>query len=91
MVAAKGMPATPEPHGGDLTINGVTQPVTWDVTASANDHGVTGTARTAFTFGTFDLAIPRVRSVLSVDDDIRLEYDFNLVAPNVLDGSALDR
>jgi hypothetical protein len=22
MVAAKGMPATPEPHGGDLTING---------------------------------------------------------------------
>jgi hypothetical protein len=37
---------------------------------------VVGTATTRFPFGRFDLEIPRVRSVLSVDDDIRLEYDF---------------
>jgi hypothetical protein len=35
-------------------------------------------ARTAFRFGDFGLSIPRVSSVLSVEDDIRLETDLLL-------------
>jgi len=64
---------------GELTIRDVTRPVTWDVTARASQGGYTGTAVTEFTFGTFNLEIPRVASVLSIRDNIRLEYDFHLV------------
>lgn len=64
---------------GDLTIRGVTRPVTWDVTARAAGSGIAGTARTNFTFDDFGLDKPRVASVLSVADEIRLEYDFSLV------------
>ncbi|HSJ06814.1 MAG TPA: YceI family protein [Longimicrobiales bacterium] len=64
---------------GDLTIRGVTRPVTWDVTARTAGDGITGTARTSFTFEDFSLDKPRVASVLSVADEIRLEYEFSLV------------
>ena len=64
---------------GDLTVRGVTRPTTWDVTAVYRDGRVTGTARTAFTFGEFGLTQPKVPVVLSVADTIRLEYDFTLV------------
>jgi polyisoprenoid-binding protein YceI len=65
---------------GDLTIRGVTRPVTWDATANIDDGAIRGVARTRFTFDEFEIAKPRVASVLSVDDDIRLEYSFFLVA-----------
>jgi polyisoprenoid-binding protein YceI len=64
---------------GDLTVRDVTRPATWDVTASVEGGVVAGTARTGFTFDDFELQKPRVASVLSVADDIRLEYDFRLV------------
>jgi len=64
---------------GDMTIHGVTQPMTWDVTAQVNGTELTGKATTAFSFDTFGLTIPSVFSVLSVEDNIRLEYDFHLV------------
>jgi polyisoprenoid-binding protein YceI len=65
---------------GDLTLHGVTQRVTWDVTARAADgRELVGTAATRFTFGDFGMAIPRVARVLSIEDHIRLEYDFHLV------------
>jgi polyisoprenoid-binding protein YceI len=64
---------------GDLTIKGVTKPVTWDVTAHVMNGSVAGEAKTAFTFDDFELTKPRVRSVLTVNDDIRLEYTFRLV------------
>lgn len=64
---------------GEMTIRDVTRPVTWRVEASADGGAYIGTARTRFTFGTFELEIPRVGSVLSIRDDIRLEYDFRLV------------
>jgi hypothetical protein len=41
---------------------------------------VRGRAETSFTFEEFGLEIPRVRSVLSVVNEIRLEYDFRLIA-----------
>ena len=64
---------------GDLTIRGVTRPVTWDVSATISNGSLSGEAKTQFTFADFELTKPRVRSVLSVDDDIRLEYTFFLI------------
>lgn len=64
---------------GDLTIKGVTRPTTWAVTAEASDSGYTGTATTRFTFEEFGLTKPRLMLLLSVEDTIRLEYDFHLV------------
>jgi polyisoprenoid-binding protein YceI len=65
---------------GDLTVHGVTRPSTWHVKARLAPTGaVTGTATTSFTFGEFGMPIPKVAIVLSVDDLIKLEYDFALV------------
>jgi polyisoprenoid-binding protein YceI len=64
---------------GDMTVRGVTRPTVWDVTARRDGDAVIGTATTRFPFARFDLEIPRVRSVLSVDDEVRLEYDFRFV------------
>lgn len=64
---------------GELTLKGVTRTVTWDVTLRADGGEFTGRAATIFDFKTFELEIPRVRSVLSVVDEIRLEYDLRLV------------
>ena len=64
---------------GNLTIHGVTRPSRWEVTATATDAGVSGKAVTHFQFADFNMTKPRVAVVLSVKDDIRLEYDFNLV------------
>jgi polyisoprenoid-binding protein YceI len=64
---------------GDLTIKGVTKEVTWDVVARSETGSVIGQAKTRFTFADLQLEKPRVRSVLTVDDDITLEYDFQLV------------
>lgn len=84
--AARGLP-NPLPKSGsfsfeligDLTVHGTTRSTTWQVTAQATDSGFVGMAKTHFTFGEFGLEQPRVMVVLSVDDDIRLEYDFHLV------------
>lgn len=73
------IPATGEASfriGGDMTVRGVSRPTVWDVTARRDGDTIVGTATTRFSFSRFELEIPRVRSVLSVDDDIRLEYDF---------------
>ena len=64
---------------GDLTIRGVTRPVTWTVTGKSANASLAGEAKTSFKFADFELEKPRVRSVLSVEDDIRLEYTFLLV------------
>src|SRR5690606_8388439 len=64
---------------GDLTVRGVTRPTTWQVTAEYTDGQVKGSAATAFTFADFQMEKPTVRSVISVADTIKLEYDFSLV------------
>jgi hypothetical protein len=63
----------------DLAVHGVTRPTTWDVTATFRAGGVTGTASTQFTFPDFNIQIPSVRSVLSVENRITLELGFRLV------------
>lgn len=64
---------------GDLTVHGVTRPATWQVTAEAKDGGYTGLATTRVKFEDFGMEQPRVAIVLSVEDDIGLEYQFHLV------------
>ncbi|MGH7471456.1 MAG: YceI family protein [Longimicrobiales bacterium] len=64
---------------GELTVRDQTKPITWDVTAKVEQGGLTGQATTKFTFADFALTKPRVRSVLSVEDDIKLELDFRLM------------
>lgn len=64
---------------GDLTIRGVTRQTTWAVQAELAGESIRGRAETRFTFGDFDLTVPSVGSVLSINDDIRLELDFFLV------------
>jgi hypothetical protein len=59
-----------------MTLHGVTRPLTWDATAQFNDNSVSGQARTSFTFEEFDMDVPSVSVVLSVENDIRLEIDF---------------
>ncbi len=64
---------------GDLTIRNVTKPTTWTVTATAKDGKYTGTAKTTIRFDQFDLKKPTSMRVLSIVDDLRLEYDFVMV------------
>jgi polyisoprenoid-binding protein YceI len=63
---------------GDLTVKEVTRRVAWEATATFDGPRVSIRARTAFRFGDFGLRIPRVSSVLSVADDIKLEADLVL-------------
>lgn len=64
---------------GDMTVHGVTKPITWTVVARADNGTYTGNATTSFNFAEFGMEVPRVASVLSVVDSITLEYDFKLV------------
>jgi len=64
---------------GDLTVHGVTRSTTWQVNATAEGGGFSGTATTTFGFSDFGLTKPSVAVVLTVADSIRLEYDFRLV------------
>lgn len=64
---------------GDLTVHGVTRPVTWDVTARIEGDRLVGTAVTRVTFQDFGMEQPRVAIVLSVEDTIQLELDFTFV------------
>lgn len=67
---------------GDLTVRGVTRPTTWHGEAKFDGSSVTGQVTTTFTFADFEIEKPKVRSVLSVEDDIKLEYEFTLVPAN---------
>lgn len=64
---------------GNLTLKGVTRPTTWAVTATAREDGLSGMAKTSFTFSEFGIPIPSVPVVARVDDPITLELDFNFV------------
>lgn len=60
---------------GQMTIRGVTKDVTFDVKATRSGADLTSTAHVApaLQFGTFGMTQPRVFSVLSIKDEIRLE------------------
>ena len=62
---------------GDMTVHGVTVPMTWDATVQSRPDGVKGLMTINFPFSTFDMKKPRKLFLLSVDDDIRLELQFD--------------
>lgn len=62
---------------GDLTIKEVTQEVTFTATATISDtKTITGHAETIIDYATFNIVIPNVPSVTSVDDKVVLTIDF---------------
>jgi polyisoprenoid-binding protein YceI len=63
---------------GNLTINNVTKPVTWDVTGTNTGSEASGTATTSFKFEDFNLNQPQVPVVLSVVDKITLNVTVTL-------------
>jgi polyisoprenoid-binding protein YceI len=63
---------------GNLTLHGVTKPVTWDVTGTAQNGSAKGTATTSFKFEDFNMNQPQVPIVLSVVDNITLQVTLDL-------------
>ena len=79
------LPAPDRPTGqtgfqiaGDLTIHGVTKPVTLDGYATYSKDTLAGRALASFTFATFCLTKPTLARLLSVDDTINLDIQFKL-------------
>jgi polyisoprenoid-binding protein YceI len=64
---------------GDLTVHGVTRPVTWEMTAQFAPGEVSGSGSTQVTLDQFGMEKPSVMSVLSIDDTVALEIDFRAV------------
>ena len=60
---------------GELTMHGVTNLVTWDVTATLDGDTLTGSAVTRFNMREFNIEEPVVGPVLSVNEMIQLEVD----------------
>lgn len=82
----RGLPATLPTSGslsftvlGKMTMHGTTKITMWDGTAVANGGAFSGTVTTRVKFGDFNMTQPKVMSVLSIVDDLKLEYDFHLV------------
>lgn len=65
---------------GNLTVRGETHPITWTATATFHDGSIAGQAKTQFTFEEMGLTKPSLARLLSVADEIRLEFDFRLIA-----------
>jgi polyisoprenoid-binding protein YceI len=62
---------------GDLTIRDVTRSVTFDVTVTVESNArLSGLASAIISRADFNLGIPSVPRVASVDDDVRLELQF---------------
>ena len=60
---------------GKMTVHGVTKDATFSVVAKRDGARLTATATAdpAWTFGDFGMTVPRVASVLSIEDSIRVE------------------
>ncbi len=61
---------------GNLTVHGVTQPVTWDVNAQFGDASVSGDATTPVHISDFGMPVPSVAVVLTLNDALTLEMQF---------------
>ena len=61
---------------GDMNVHGVTDRIAWDTDVNFNKNKINGIAKTNFKFEKFNMDLPRVAIVLSVENNIRLELDF---------------
>lgn len=78
----RGLPWPAPPTGqlnfqlaGDLTVHGVTRPAVWDVAAEINGPEVSATASTRAKITDFGMQVPRVPTVLSLEDELVLEVE----------------
>ena len=62
---------------GDLTVHGVTRPVTWQVSVQFNPGGVSGNATTSVNISDFGMTPPKAGPVLSIQDGLQLELAFS--------------
>lgn len=60
---------------GDLTIREITQPVTFDVTATLADDTITGVAQTALKLTDFGIDPPNFANTLKVADDFMVQVE----------------
>ena len=66
---------------GDLTVRATTQPVTFDMTVTANSEDeITGLGTATILYADFGISIPSVPAVANVEDEVRLEIEFTAVA-----------
>ena len=72
---------------GDLTIHGVTKSKTWNVVAKSELGSIKGNASISFPFSDFDIDIPKLFFIISVEDKITLELDFDV---KVISNPSLD-
>jgi hypothetical protein len=61
----------------NLKVLGVPHPTTWHGSATFNGDDVTGTISTAFTFTDIGVVKPTRAILLTVEDTVKLEYDFH--------------
>jgi len=61
---------------GDMTIREVTNPFTWNVTASLDGNTLTGTAQSFFMMKDFGFDPPSIAGVLKVTDGVTLTVNF---------------
>jgi polyisoprenoid-binding protein YceI len=61
---------------GDLTVHGVTRPVTWQVNAQFDGTSVSGDATTNVNISDFGMTPPKAGPVLSIQDGLTLELAF---------------
>jgi polyisoprenoid-binding protein YceI len=61
---------------GNMTLHGVTKPVTWSVIATLRGETVAGRATTTLLFSDFNMTKPSVALLLTADDRIQLEVEF---------------
>ncbi len=61
---------------GDLTVRGVTKPVTFDVTAALNGDTLTGVARTNALISDFGIEPPSFVNTLTVADELGIRVEF---------------
>ena len=57
---------------GDLTIHGVTKSKTWNVVAKSELGSIKGNASVSFPFSDFDIDIPKLFFIISVEDKLSL-------------------
>ena len=63
---------------GDMTVRDVTKSIPWDVKLTVTGNDAKGQATTSFKFAFFNIDQPRVPTVLSIEDNIKLEIDLTI-------------
>ena len=62
---------------GDMLVHGVTDEVSWKTIVNFKKDKLSGISKTNFGFEKFNMDLPRVAIVLSVENNIRLELEFS--------------